>query len=214
VRTRRAREGEEVVLFDGAGTTVRGVLARADPRGAVVEVTGPYPDREPGREVLVAASPPEAGRGDDMVAALAELGVTRYVPLLCERTPPGRAEAASRRADRWGRLALEAAKVSGRSRLLLLDPPAALADALARLRAPVLLDPDPSAPWLPSVLAPAPAPAALLVGPEGGFTDSERAQALAAGARAARISAAALRTETAAVAAAAIALAAAALPLR
>ena len=51
-------------------------------------------------------------------------------------------------------------------------------------------------------------PTALLVGPEGGWTDAERDAALAAGWAAASLSAGKLRTETAAVAGLALARAA------
>jgi 16S rRNA (uracil1498-N3)-methyltransferase len=209
VRVRRTRVGDAVVLFDGRGGTRLGRLVDADPSGPAVEVVGPYPDREPTRRVAVASAFPGAGRADDLVVALAECGVDRLVPLRCERQAVDPDDLLRRRADRFERLAREAAKVNGRSRCLRVEAPRAPADVAA---APgeggraLLLDPDPSLPRVVSLLPSIQAPV-LLVGPEGGFTDGEIHAILALGVPAACLWECALRTETAAVAAAALALA-------
>ncbi len=211
VRVRRVRRGDEVVLFDGEGGTR---LARlVDPRAdaPVLEVLGPYPDREPARAVVVAAALPGAGRAADMLFALAEIGVRAFVPLRCERSTLDAGDLLERRGERFARLVREAAKVSGRSRLLRLEAPRAPAEVAGP--SAVILDTDPALPRLAAVLGPAleaPAPdpgeTTLLVGPEGGFTPAEIAAVLAAGGRAASLGTCALRTETAALAAAAVAL--------
>src|SRR5262245_27595219 len=101
VRVRRVRAGDPVVLFDGTGTTRAGRLVAADPRAAVVMVEGDAEDREPSRRITLAVSPPEPGRADELVQSLAWLGVSRLVPLVCERTPRGRDDLVSRRRTRW-----------------------------------------------------------------------------------------------------------------
>jgi 16S rRNA (uracil1498-N3)-methyltransferase len=207
VRVRRARAGDEVVLFDGRGTTRLGrLLAREG--GAWVQVLGPSPDREPPRRVEVGCALPGAGRADDLVFALAESGVSRLVPLVCERSDPRASALSPARRERFARLAREAAKVSGRSRLLEVAPPRAPVDVVRSFGegAAVALDPDPGLPLLPDVLPPT-GPALLLVGPEGGFTAAELEALSRAGARLGTLGACALRVETAALSAAAIALA-------
>jgi 16S rRNA (uracil1498-N3)-methyltransferase len=208
VSVRRVRVGDAVVLFDGRGGTALCRLVEAAPRAALVRVEGPYPDREPERAVVLAVSPPEAGRLDVLVSGLAELGVSRLIPLLAERTPAGRGDLVLGRQSRFTRLALDAAKVNGRSRLLEVSPPAALERLLGESGPGlVLLDPDPGLPPLPDCL-PASGPLPwLLVGPEGGFTESELERGKRAGGRLARLGHVALRTGTAALAAAAVALA-------
>lgn len=205
VRSRRVRPGETVVLFDGRNATRRGRLLEAAPRAAVVEIEGDYPDRRPARALRLAVSLPEGGRADRMVAALAELGVAEFAALQCTRTPPGRKRLVDRRAERWARLAREAAKVNGCSRLLAVGVPLQFEEAIAA--GAVLLDPDPAAPALAASLGDDPSPPWILVGPEGGFTQEEVQAALTVGARTARLGDVALRTDTAAVAAAAVALA-------
>jgi 16S rRNA (uracil1498-N3)-methyltransferase len=210
VRARRARAGDPVVLFDGRGGTRLGSLVRADPTAAVVAVVGPYPDREPRRRIVVATALPAGARADDLVASLAEVGVTRLVPLRCERAAADPAESLARRRPRFERLAREAAKVNGRSRLLEVGDAMTLGDALAeaaRERPPAavfLLDTDPG---LPSLAVAGRGPGSscwLLVGPEGGFTPTEIDTARAGGAVTASVGVCALRTETAAFAAACV----------
>lgn len=226
MRVRRVRAGDEVVLFDGVGGSVLGRLVDERAAGAGVEWIAAYPDREPRRAVFVQTSVPGPSRLDDLVASLAELGVTAWGPIVCERSDRKFVDGLERRTERLGRLLIEAAKVSGRSRLMKIAVPREFADAVtrdpssegadagggpggARGGVTVLLDPDPAAPLLRDVLAGRCEPhvaVRLIVGPEGGFTPAEMERATAAGIASASLGACALRTELAAVAAAAIAL--------
>lgn len=210
VRARRVAVGDRVVLFDGAGTTVDGILRAVDREGAEVEVLGPAPARAPARTVVVATAWPDGARADDLVAALAELGVAAVVPLRAARAQEDPAERVARRRERYHRLAVEAAKVSGAARLLEVEAPRRFDEVLAAAAAPgggatVVLDTAPGLPTLPAAVGGATV-VTVLVGPEGGFTDAEVAAAAAAGVARAGLGGLALRTETAAAAAAAILL--------
>lgn len=209
VRVRRVGEGDDVVLFDGRGALRRGRLVGADARAARVHVLGPYPARHPVRDLEVRASLPEPSRADDLVAALAELGVRRFVALACRRTPPGRDDLLRRRLARFARAAREALKVNGLAQALEVHPePRPFAAALEGRG--WLLDTAPGLPPLGACVAAATAgPLVLWVGPEGGFAPDEREAAHAAGLGLASLGGAALRTATAAVAAAAVVLASA-----
>jgi len=210
IRARRARVGDPVVLFDGHGGTVLARLVDARGDAPVLEVLGPAPDREPRRRVVVATALPAAGRADDLVAALAELGIARLVPLRARRSGLDPADVVSRPALHGARLVREAAKVNGRSRLLEIGAPATPAEAVAAARlaggTPVLLDTDPGLPALGGVIGDAASPW-LLLGPEGGFDEEEVAALAAAGVPGASLGACALRTDLAAVVAAGIAMA-------
>lgn len=211
VGARRVRAGDTVVLFDGAGRSRFARLEGADPAAATLLVGEPAPDREPARRVAVGVALSASGRADDLVTGLAELGVSVFVPLVVERAALDPRAAAARRAERWARLAREAAKVNGRSRLLEAAAPVALVDvvswATARPErfAPICLDPDPAAPGLTDVLRGVGAPL-LLVGPEGGFTDAEARALSQQKVPRASLTVCVLRTETAAIAGAAVAL--------
>jgi len=132
VRVRRVRAGDEVVLFDGVGGSVLGRLVDERAAGAGVEWIAAYPDREPRRAVFVQTSVPGPSRLDDLVASLAELGVTAWGPIVCERSDRKFVDGLERRTERLGRLLIEAAKVSGRSRLMKIAVPREFADAVTR----------------------------------------------------------------------------------
>ncbi len=136
-----------------------------------------------------------------------ELGVERIVPVETARTEKGLREAAVKRAARWARIAREASEQSRRARVPEILPVAGLGAALAeRAEWRYFLEEGSAAPlWrgLPADRA-RPATAALLVGPEGGWTDEERGAAAAAGWLAVSLAPQILRAETATAAAVAI----------
>lgn len=206
VRSRRVAEGEVVVLFDGKGGSRFATVLDADPRGTRLELGGDAPDREPRHPLTLVVSPPEGGRADDLVGALAELGVTRLAWVETARTPPRRLASTARRLERQQRRAREAAKINGRSRVMDVVSVGALEPWLAA-QAPasvLLLDPDPGQPGLLEALAGQPTRShVLVVGPEGGFTPEECALAASAGHGRARLGTCVLRVGTAALAAAA-----------
>lgn len=137
-----------------------------------------------------------------------ELGVSTIQPIESMRTERGLAQAAEKRMSRWERIVLEAGQQSRRVHLPRIESPFRLAKSLqldANIR--LLLDENPGA---PPILACLPAErtaadhVALLLGPEGGWTDDEREQAVGAGWISCSLGATVLRTETAGVAALAI----------
>jgi len=117
-------------------------------------------------------------------------------------------EAAGKRAERWRRIAHESSQQARRVRPLEINGPQELGAALAALSGDgYFLDEKPGAPPLLNVLPP---PGQRLVsdsislatGPEGGWTDAERAAAGAAGWTSVSLGPLILRAETAAVMAA------------
>ena len=141
-----------------------------------------------------------------MIEKAAELGVERIVPFEAARSEKGLFEAATKRTERWRRVAREAGRQSRRVQppeiLTALKFPAAVA-AESPLR--YFLEEE-TAPPLVRVIPAARAPSdavAVLVGPEGGWTATERESA-ATRWSAVSLAPTILRAETAAIAAAAI----------
>jgi 16S rRNA (uracil1498-N3)-methyltransferase len=136
-----------------------------------------------------------------------ELGVHRIVPVQAERSEKGLERAAAKRLQRWSRVVREASEQSRRARLPEIDPPLSMAGALAFDASYRFVLEESEAPTILSVL-PAERRAedlvALLVGPEGGWTDRERAQMAGASWRIVSLGPGILRAETAAIAALAI----------
>jgi 16S rRNA (uracil1498-N3)-methyltransferase len=143
-----------------------------------------------------------------LIEKATELGVWSIQPIESTRSERGLAEAAKKRLARWEKIALEASQQSRRAHLPRIELPFRLAKSL-QLDASVrlLLDENPSAPpildCLPAVRSAADH-IALLVGPEGGWTEEEREQAIAMGWNSSSLGGTILRTETAAIAALAV----------
>jgi len=133
-----------------------------------------------------------------------ELGAERILPVEATRTEKGLFEASRKRSERWQRIARESAQQSRRAHLPEILPAVPFPAALATEAAHRYFLDEATAPPLRSVLPAGRGNAdtvALLIGPEGGWTDTERAQASAAGWTAASLGPTVLRAETAAVAA-------------
>ncbi len=138
-----------------------------------------------------------------LVEKATELGVAEIRPFEAVRTERGLRQAAEKRMERWERIAFEASQQSRRAHLPKLIPASSAVEAFAT-NSPdkVMLDEDPGAPRIRT----AGGGVALLVGPEGGWTDEERKHASEAGWRACSLGPTILRTETASVAGLAIAM--------
>jgi 16S rRNA (uracil1498-N3)-methyltransferase len=135
-----------------------------------------------------------------------ELGVTRIVPVEAARSERGLFEGSRSRVERWRRIAREASEQSRRLRAPEIADPIKFAEALKDSSARrIWLDERPGAPPLLHAFLPAENdPIALIVGPEGGWTDSERVALPAAGWTGASLGPTILRAETAACASLAI----------
>lgn len=145
-----------------------------------------------------------------------ELGVSAIQPVITRRTEKHLAQAAAKRAERWRRVALEAAKQSRAATVATIHDPLPLSAALARGDASatstlqLLLDESESDATLAHALRSrrSGASIAIAVGPEGGWAQEEPALFHARGWHSAGLGPRILRAETAAIAALAIASAA------
>ena len=143
-----------------------------------------------------------------MIEKATELGVARIVPVITTRTERGLDKAAHKRLERWRRIALEASQQARRAHLPDIEEAAPWKEALS-ISADVrcVLEENPGARPLASAFPEVRASAdrvALLVGPEGGWTEIERAGFPEAGWTPVSLGPTILRAETAAIAALAI----------
>ena len=143
-----------------------------------------------------------------IVEKATELGVTEIVPIEATRSERGLEKAATKRLERWRRIALEASQQSRRTHLPEIAEPVPLAQAMARTGTyRYALDENPGAIPLFQVL-PAVRTAedtvAILTGPEGGWTEEEHDSFAAAGWIPVSLGPLILRAETAVIAALAV----------
>jgi 16S rRNA (uracil1498-N3)-methyltransferase len=142
-----------------------------------------------------------------IVEKATELGVEAIQPFEAARTEKGLFEASRKRSERWERIARESSQQSRRASLPRILPAVRLREALNVEAAWRYFLEEEDAPPLWRLVPErrqANETAALLLGPEGGWTAGERDAAAAAGWQAVSLSPQVLRSETAATAALAI----------
>jgi 16S rRNA (uracil1498-N3)-methyltransferase len=203
VAVRRLRVGEQVVLTDGRGTSVRGVVASTGKRvfTAVVEEVARH--EPPAPEVVVVQAIPKGDRGELAVEMLTEVGVARIVPWAASRSVAvWKGDRAEKSLGRWRSSAREAAKQARRSWFPDVSEMASTADVVALVSEAdlaVVLHEDATDP-LATVEVPT-GRLVVVVGPEGGLTADEVAAFVGAGAVSVRLGSEVLRTSTAGLAA-------------
>ena len=200
VRVLRLGVDDNCVLFNGDGCDYGVRIVAVGKKAVEVEIEGAREVRNesPLRIVLVQA----IARGEKMdwiLQKATELGVAGFVPVHGERSEVKLdGERAEKRLRHWRSVVASACEQSGRARIPAVAPPRALADALTDLPPlRLLLDPEATR-SLPATGIDA---CALAIGPEGGWSESDRAALQAAGFTGARLGPRVLRTETAGMAA-------------
>jgi 16S rRNA (uracil1498-N3)-methyltransferase len=183
-RVLRSRPGDELLLAGPQGrwkavlTVVEKAWAEAELREAVAAPTG-------GPRLRLAACLTKGGAFEDTLDACTQLGIVEFLPLISERTvvrlKPS--EYASKMA-RWSKILTGAAEQSNQPEVPMIHAPRNLAAAEEEFRRGITL-------WaweglsgnLQQSLGPIPSadPVNLVVGPEGGFTESEVSFARALG---------------------------------
>jgi 16S rRNA (uracil1498-N3)-methyltransferase len=201
LKVRRVAEGDSVRLVDGRGgiATAR-VSWEKQVAAARVVATAQVPAPPP-TELVVGAG--DRDRFLWLVEKATELGATRVIPLMTERSQQVATRFLAAHVEKATRRAREAVKQSGAPWLPAIMPPQPLAEALRssppRVRR-FLADPEGGA------LPPIGEGDAVqwAIGPEGGFSEPESAALLAAGFKAVSLGRLVLRFETAAMAALAV----------
>jgi 16S rRNA (uracil1498-N3)-methyltransferase len=194
-RVMRVRLGDTVRLFDGRGQEAAAAVVAVRKGEVEVEVGQVTPAlREPRCALDLAFALPKGSRAEWIYEHGTEVGVRAFHPLRCARSS---FQPADDRHIRWQRLAHAATGQCDRAHVPQVHP----VESFARfVRGPDL--PDERYIAMPDgepLGAAAAARAALLVGPEGGFTDEEVMLALAHGFRPRSLGPLTLRTETAAL---------------
>lgn len=204
----RLTVGDEVELFDGQGTIALGRIESIG-KSMLVAITSHASVRPLKPRLSLAVALPKGDRAATLVESASQLGVDHLIPISTDRSV---VEPGSGKQARFERIAIEAAKQCGRAWLMQIDPLTPLDSLLTHSSDPETLKliadvqdmHDLSGPDVLTSKIKTAAQVIVLVGPEGGWTDAERAAANAAGFEAWQFGPHILRIETAALAAAAI----------
>ncbi|WP_406202942.1 MULTISPECIES: 16S rRNA (uracil(1498)-N(3))-methyltransferase [unclassified Streptomyces] len=213
VSVKRLRAGEEVVLTDGLGRWVEGVVKAAEGKDRLVVGVGAVAE-EPAEQprITVVQALPKGDRGELAVETMTETGVDAIVPWAAARCiTQWKGERGAKALGKWRATAREAGKQSRRVRF-----PEVAEAATTKQVAALLADADFAAVLheerdygsepLATAELPAEGEIVLVVGPEGGVAPEELALFEEAGAKAYRLGRTVLRTSTAGTAATALLL--------
>lgn len=201
----RLRAGDPIVLFDGAGLEFDARIESITRQSVIVSVgDGHDPGTESRLAVTLLQGICRSHRMDMLIQKATELGVVSIHPVSCERSVARLdGDRGRRKIEHWRQVAISACEQSGRVRIPAIVAPATLTTAIEAVTgatgARLLL--DPLANENIGAALDSERRVALLIGPEGGLTTSERAAARAGGFQPVRLGPRTLRTETAPLAA-------------
>lgn len=204
----RMEPGDTLTLFNGDGGEYTAVLTEVQKKKAWAELKVFDPrEAELPFAVTLAQALPEGSKMDWIIEKAVELGVAGIQPLAARRCVVRlSAERAEKKLEHWNGIVVSASEQCGRNRLASVAAPLEFRDWIAQqdLHKRVILTPratESLADWARHQPAQA---LSIMVGPEGGFSDEEEAEALRHGAQPLSIGPRVLRTETAALAAVSI----------
>lgn len=206
VRSRRLRDGDEVVALDGRGLRLRANLTR----GASALVLLPFKEissssllpGEPPNRVTVALACAEPARIDWAIEKGTECGAAGFALLACERSQKAHVLALSSpaRLERLRRIAVESTKQCDRTIVPFVEGPRSTGEFLRGLRGGRLIVADPGGVAIASFAPLLGAEETVIaIGPEGGFTPAEVLLFEEKGALRTSLGARILRLETAVV---------------
>lgn len=166
----RRQPGDVVRVFDGTSGEWAARVIRVGKKAVDLSIEAQSAPQEPVADLWLCAAPLKRGRIDWLAEKACELGVAKLVPVLTARTVVDRLN-----PDRLRAHMVEAAEQCGRTAVPTLAEPiklAALLKAWPADRSLIFADEKGGAP-MAKAIAGQTAPAAILIGPEGGFTAQE-----------------------------------------
>lgn len=207
VRVLRLGPGDEIYAFDNSGLEYKARVEQTNQAEVVCSVLDRYePSIEPPLDVFLLQGLPKADKMEFIIQKTTELGVRAIIPVRAARAVVQlEGKKAAERVERWQKIAAEAAKQCRRPRAPVISSIVDLGAALKSLPQGTMLlaaYEAEEAQGLAEALEGWPGgPVALVIGPEGGFTDQEIAFLKANGAQSVSLGPRILRTETAGLAA-------------
>jgi 16S rRNA (uracil1498-N3)-methyltransferase len=205
--------GEKLILLDNQGNEILATIEESSRAGVIVQLRERHPGKAPSPiRIVLCQGLLKSARFEWILEKGTELGISAFAPILCHRSTAGLADAGTAKIQRWQRIVQEATEQCGRTTLPKLLPIRSLAQALSEIPSGSLA----IMPWeeaegrsLRDVLANVCVNAAdamipqtilLFIGPEGGLTPEEVAQARQRGVQIVTLGTRILRAETAALA--------------
>ena len=174
LRVLRMSDGDTIRLFNGDGNEYQAQLVVHSKKYASASVISVLKaDAEMPLNLHLGQVISKGDRMDFTVQKATELGVSEITPLWSERCDVRRkADLLEKKLEHWRKVAISACEQSGRNTVPKIHPPMSLQDWLPTVESErrLLLHPHNQQPLESGIT---PQSVTLLVGPEGGFSDSE-----------------------------------------
>ncbi|HAI69935.1 MAG TPA: 16S rRNA (uracil(1498)-N(3))-methyltransferase [Gammaproteobacteria bacterium] len=202
----RLRVGTDIIVFNGGGGEYTARLVAATKKTALLQVIEfKAIERESPLPLTLVQAISRSDRMDYTIQKAVELGVHQIVPVITARSPPLDKSKISKREQHWQKIIISSCEQCGRNRLPVLEPILPLSAWLMKVDKGgrgVVLSPTGTIHF--QSLEQSEGPVTVLIGAEGGLSETEIEQARQAGYLEISLGSRILRTETAAVAVLAI----------
>lgn len=204
----RLEAGDIIRVFDGSGMEYESKLLSVDKNQAIAEITSEFQsETEPKTRVTLFQGLPKGEKMELIIQKTVELGIYRIVPVITQRSVVQLdSKDRAKKAERWSKIAREAAKQCGRAFVPEVFAPVDFKDAMeqsGRFGLAVMLYENEQKKCLKELLKCYTinkiGDIALFIGPEGGFSDQEVEFCIHSGYNIAGLGKRILRTETAAI---------------
>ena len=202
IKVRRMKQGDEVMLLNGMGAKILGILQQPNHKASIITVKSVTQAQAPKYYINIAVALPKGDRQKQMLDMLAQLGVASITPLLCDHSVSQYSEKV---AQRWKRTLLEACKQSENPFLPKIYAAQSPFDFIEKRTSDNLIYyADMNGDSIPTIdIQDDIKYISILIGPEGGYSDSELSMLEKKHISKLKLSRYILRVETAAIAAAA-----------
>jgi 16S rRNA (uracil1498-N3)-methyltransferase len=131
-RVLRLHPGDRVMLLDNQGSVYEAALVDYLPDGIRFQVESQKPATgEPATHLTLCQAALKGERFEWVLQKGTEIGVSRFVPIICARNVVDDLRAIAQKRARWERIILEATEQCGRGRLPELTDPQPFTDAIA-----------------------------------------------------------------------------------
>jgi 16S rRNA (uracil1498-N3)-methyltransferase len=203
VKVRRVKKGDVISLRDAAGALNDGIIENVAETKIVVKILRAGDRGEDTVRLTLCVSILKGKKFDLVLQKAVEVGVSRIVPVITERTVPLIEDVKDRKTSRWQKIASEASKQSMRAFSPLVEEPVSFHEAAALFQdcICIIAHTDRNCMSLKEFLKNTDKgkEIAVLVGPEGGFSEKEMREAVHRGWQACNFGFTAMRSETAAI---------------
>lgn len=199
----RLRENETVHVFDGEGREFSCRIEKIEKQGTILQVleeVKPFALTS-NLDLILAVALLKGEKFDLVVQKSVELGVSKFVPIITKRTDV-KLKDSEKRANRWQKIALEAAKQCGRARLMKIEKLRSFEEFLSIAEGTKILFAEKGGEAFSKIKEYKKITA--VIGCEGGWDDSEIESAKSHGFQIITLKGRILRAETAAISIAAI----------